>query len=235
MRKKLLYAGLVVFVVGLVLAFVAFQSLGSAVAAPVSNTITLGASPLLGYVQIFLNQSGMVVLTYNASTGVDFYFVNQTAFNKISSASSAGKGVSSTATSLEGSGVYAAYSNLSTGTFPFAASSAHVPYLANATVLSSGNYYALFSNRANRTTQVAVGYLRVTSSQLGATYTTVIFIGVSMLLMVAGIIIALISLFLKPKEAVRTKIAQMDEAAKKEYEELEKKAKGKGGKERKSS
>jgi hypothetical protein len=232
MRKRLLYAGGIVFVVGLILAFIAFTSLGSVTAAPVSNTLTLGAGSPLGYVQIFLNQSGMVVLTYNATTGVDFYFVNQTAFNKISSASAAGKGISSTATSLEGSGVYAAYSNLSVGTFPFAPASLHVPYLANATVLSGGNYYALFSNRANRTSQVLVGYLRITASQLGATYTTVIFIGVSMLLMVAGIIIALVSLFLKPKEAVRSKIAQMDEAARKEYEELEKRA-GTSGKGRK--
>lgn len=222
MRKRLLYAGAIVFAAGLLLALIATASLGSSASAPVSNTVTLGAGSQLGYVQIFLNQSGLVVLTYNATAGVDFYFVNQTAFNKISSAIAAGRGASSTAASLEGSGVYAAYSNLSAGTFPF--TSSHVPYLSNATVLSGGNYYALFNSRANITGQVSVGYIRVTASQLGATYTTVILIGVAMLLMVAGIIIALVSLFLKPKESAKEKIAQMDEEAKKEYEALEKRA-----------
>jgi hypothetical protein len=223
MRKKLLYAGAIVFVVGLVLALVAVQWAIPSGAVPASNALVLGAGSPLSYVRIFLNQSGMVVLTYNATSGVNFYFANQSAFNAISAASASGRSLGSTAAGLEGSGVYAVY-NGSAGTFPF--SSSQVPYLMNATMLSGGNYYALFSSRSNATNHVTVNYLRVTQTQLGSTYMSVILGGVSVLLMIAGIIIAIVSLFLKPKEGARERrVAQMDEAARKEYRELEKRQK----------
>ena len=104
-------------------------------------------------------------------------------------------------------------------------------------MLSGGDYYALFGASASGPSQVAVSYLSVTQSQLSSTYISVILGGASVLLMISGIIIAIVSLFLKPKDGAAREqaVTKADEAAKKEYAELEKRQKAKPKAKRKDS
>ena len=76
MRKNFLYLGILLLILGIILAFASPSfALPSQFSSPSSQIVLVNAS-LLGYVPMQLNQSGLVVLTFNASAPVDFYLAN---------------------------------------------------------------------------------------------------------------------------------------------------------------
>lgn len=231
MRKRLLYFGALMFLAGMASAFMSLLSLSSISAAgtsPEAGRLSLN-SGATGYVAMPLNQSGVLLFSYNSSVGTDFCLANQTAFAAVDGAG--GAGLIGAATALEGKGVYAIYENSTGEFFPYAnTSSAAVVYSANAPAFPEGTYYAVFGNAGNRTATIVTSYLAIPASKLSSvTLSTMAYGGLSILLLGAGIIIALASLFMKEKGAAG-RAARLDEEIEKEYDLMENKnGNGAGG------
>lgn len=232
MRKRLLYIGALLFLIGIASAFMSLLSLQSITPAglsPKSERLTLGANAL-GDVPVVLNQSGVIVLSYNATNGVDFYLANQSAAAALGGAN--GTDARVVAAGLEGRGVYDIYEDSSAGTTPYyaGAGSSSPAYVANLSVFPAGTYHALFSNRGGGNATVLASYAAISAAALNSTaLSTIAYGGISFILLVAGFIIAVASFFMKDRNAAQPE--RLDEEARKEYERIERGgARGKGGK-----
>ncbi|VVB77276.1 Uncharacterised protein [uncultured archaeon] len=219
MRKNLLYLGIILFIIGIVAAMVSMQAAIPSGFAPVAEQLTVGANSLSS-VKLHLNESGMAWIAYNSSGAIDAYIANQSAFDAIEGASSA-SARASVATSLEGKGVYAIYSGSTSGSFPYASSGAASPaYMNLSSAMAAGNYYLAFWNGGNSTAHITATYFLLSSAQMGsAVFDVAIYGGVSFLVAVAGIIIALVSLFIKEKTPAQAE--KIDDEAQKAYEQIE--------------
>ncbi|MCL5239385.1 MAG: hypothetical protein M1286_02855 [Candidatus Marsarchaeota archaeon] len=234
MRKRILYLGLALIVIGVAIAFLSPGiALPSIFPSPVPHNLTV--APLSSrYVAVGLNQSGLTVLTFNSSSPIDFYMTNSTAFSLISASSSANYSPRSEALSLEGNGVYEVYENSSTGVFPYTnfANLSAPSYLENTTFLLPGAYYAFFYNTANRTANVTVDTLPLALSSIRSGESSIgIYVGVAIIVFFIGIGVSLYALFAKDRD--REKQQAMDSDVAKEYERIEgqgRKGKAKGKK-----
>ena len=106
MKKRLFYLGIALVVAALLAFFFAVPELAVPSQlmniTPKSLAITSGSS---AYVPVFLNETGIVTVGYNASSVLSFYLANASAFGSISNSSSQNASVSKLAASLEGRGV----------------------------------------------------------------------------------------------------------------------------------
>ncbi len=189
---------------------------------PQAEQLSLGAGAL-GAVPVSLNQSGLLLLSYNSSGGVDFYVANRSAFAEVSGEN--GTAARVTAMSLEGRGVYAAYENSSSGAFPYPNGAASPSYAANVSALPAGTYYAVFGNRGSGEATIVASYTAIAASSLSSTaVSTMAYGGASFLLLLAGMALAVASLFMKEKASAKAE--RLDEEARLEYDRIEKESGG---------
>ncbi len=225
MRRNFLYLGIILLVSGIALGL---STPGFTLPTQGSNQISVGVivnASALGYLPVRMNQSGLVILTFNSSSAVDFYFANATAFGQISVAQPAIPKARSTAMGLEGNGVYEVYTNSINGAFPYTGFQgvATPVYLLNVSLLQAGTYYGIFANAGNKTAQIAVMAIPISLSTLQSSATSLgVYFGAAFLLFIAGIALIIFSLVSKGGQK---KQDAMDQAAANEYERIEKQEK----------
>jgi hypothetical protein len=222
MIRKFLYLGILLFIFGIVSAFMAASSIIPSQFSPNYRKLTVNSSSM-NYLAFPLNQTGIVELLFNSSSPVDFYFTNATAFSEISSLSSTPSGIRSLATSLEGKGVYEVYKSSIFGAFPYISyGNLTAPdYMFNETALfNASTYYAVFAYSGNASATVQLTFMSIPLSGLkSGLETTGIFGSVAIILILAGLVMAVVSVFMKPKQSGQD---ETDKDAKKEYDEIEK-------------
>lgn len=231
MRKRLLYLGVLMFLVGMAAAFMSvssLQAISPSGASPTVGQLALGSGALRG-VPMQLNQTSILVFSYNSSAEVDFYLANQSAFAAMSAAGANGTSARLIAAGLEGRGIYAIYENASLASFPYASGPVAPVYLSNASTLPAGTYYAVFGSGGGAAS-VVTSYTALGATEFGSSaVSTLAYGGISTLLLAAGFILAVVSLFMKEKNA--GKPDALDEEARREYDLLEKRGgAGKAGK-----
>ncbi len=226
-RKKILYIGLALVVIGIA---VAFLSPGVALPAifpsPVSHNITVMAGAL-GSLPIYLNESGLAILTFNSSAPVDFYLTNSTAFASISAASQTNSSPRLAAIGLEGNGVYELYQSSTSGVFPYT----NLPnvtapaYLLNVSLLQPGTYYALFYNTGNASARVSAALLPLSLSAIQSGETSIgAYFGVAAILFIVGVALSIFAFVSKGKQ--KEVEGTIDADAAREYDRIERKKKG---------
>jgi len=223
MNRKFLYLGILLFVAGIFVSLVSLQTTLSSQFTPTAMHMLLQSNSFK-YVPLSLNQTGIIEILFNASAGIDFYLMNATAFASVSNANALNTSYRNIAVALEGKGAYEIYENSTNGVFPGLKypGVASPTYLSNATqVLEVGTYYAFFSNTKNYSVTADLNTIVLPLSALQSSFSTAgIYGGISILLLLAGIILFVVSFFLKgkPKPAE----GEMDEDVKREYERIEK-------------
>jgi hypothetical protein len=219
----LLYLGVVLFLAGVVAAYMSLSSLQgiSPAATPTARQLALGPGALRG-VPVALNQSSVIFFSYNASARVDFYLANQSAYAAMGGAGANGTGARAAAVGLEGKGIYAVYENVSMASFPYVSGSAAPAYSSNSLTFPAGTYYALFCDRGSGGVNVTASYTALGAAKFdSAAIYTLAYGGISFLLLAVGFIISLAALFMKEKNAGRPD--KLDKEAQREYDLLEKK------------
>ncbi len=213
MKKNFLYIGLGLLALAIILFLLApgialpqqFQN-------PIAQTIAVNGSSL-GFLPVVLNQSGVVILTFNSTSAVDEYFTNLSAFTRIASSKVANSIARNTAVGLEGKGVYEVYENSTSGAYPFTGFQGIVTptYVANTTtVLQAGTYYVIFANNKTSAASISVTSLPISLSKLqSGTSSLGVFLGACALLLIAGLAMIALSFFSKDKQKLQE--AQMDE------------------------
>ena len=227
MRKNFLYLGILLLILGIILAFASPSfALPSQFSSPSSQIVLVNAS-LLGYVPMQLNQSGLVVLTFNASAPVDFYLANTTAFLQINGKSVANSSARSTAIGLEGNGVYEIYQGSTDGTFPFTTvSGTSKPnyIVSNLSTFASGTYYAVFANSGSKTVQIELTALPISLTQLESSTSSLgTYFMVAALVFIIGIGLMVFAFISKGGKA-QTEEAK-DKQAQQEFDKIEGKSK----------
>jgi hypothetical protein len=220
MQRRLLYIGAALFVIGLVLAFAAaivLESVASGAQSPAVGELVLNASSV-AYVPVALNQTGLIVFSYNSTSNIDFYFVNQSAFATIKGSTASGAGV--LARELEGRGVYAVYPSSEESVFPYSGAAGAGGYAANASIMPQGTYYAVLANDGGSSAKVVTGYATIGEAALeSSSISTLALSGMSFLLIVVGILLAIASFFVKAKAPAQQ--SKIDAEAKDEYARIE--------------
>ena len=221
MRKSVLFVGIALLIIGIVIVIVAVPTTLPNTFGSQINQMQLHVGPnAINYVSMYLNNTGLIGVTFNATNPVDFYLVTSVVFNQVS----ASKNASAVAPSLYGNGVYEAYLNATLGVFPPIATNSFLPpaYFANVTQLPAGTYYALFYNGGNRSAEVSTRYISLPASQLQASVSSIGTSagGIGIILCFVGLIVIITALFLKAKP--NPKELNEDAEAQKEYEQIEK-------------
>ncbi|MGA3021126.1 MAG: hypothetical protein ABSD68_04225 [Candidatus Micrarchaeales archaeon] len=223
MIRKFLYLGILLFIFGIVSAFMAISSIiPSQFSTPNYKQLVINSSSMK-YLEFPLNQTGVVEILFNSNSPVNFYFTNATAFGKISALGAAPSSIGSLASSLKGNGVYEIYQNSTSGEFPYISYGNSTPsYVSNETaLLNASTYYAIFTYSGSASANVQLSSMSIPFSALkSGLETTGIYGGIAIVLVLAGIVLIILSIFMKPKQPAQDKI---DEEAKKEYESIEKK------------
>ena len=226
MRKKFLYIGIILFVLGIIVGILSTSlALPSTFSNPIEGQILVNASSL-GYVPITLNQTGIVILFFNSSSPVDLYFANASAFGRISGAGISGGASRNEAINLEGNGVYEVYENSTNGVFPYAYQGFAAPkYLVNSsTVLQSGTYYAIFANGGSGAAAIIARMLPASLTTINSEFQGFALYGAAtIVLVVVGLGMVVLSFFLKNKP--KAEQGGMEEEVKKEYDRIDKKGK----------
>jgi hypothetical protein len=221
MRKRLLYLGVLMFLAGMAVALMSvssLQAISSSGASPTVGQLALNPGALRD-VPVPLNQTSILVFSYNSSAEVDFYLANQSAFAAMDAAGANGTSARRIAAGLEGKGIYAIYENASLASFPYASGPVAPVYLSNASALPAGTYYAVFGSGGAAT--VVTSYTALGAAEFGsAAVSTLAYGGISTLLLAAGFLLAVVSFFMKEKNA--GKPDALDEEARREYDLLEK-------------
>lgn len=230
MKKKFLYVGIILFLIGGAIEVLLAQPLLQyrLSSSPIPMNLSVNASSFR-YASVSMNQTGVVVVTYNSTRSIDFILASSNAFGTLRNAAS-NKNMTDLAAGLEGNGVYEIYLNSSDGMFPYTAQyhgsypqPAYI-YTTNETsagILQGGTYYAIFINDGNATANIVGASLTVPISALQANATPfLIYSSASLLLMIVGVIVIVISFFLK--EGLKGREAKIDEEAEKAYEKIEK-------------
>lgn len=221
MRRNFLYIGIALIIVGIAVGLFSLQSVvPSAFSNATVKTISVN-STALAYLPVYMNQTGLAIVYFNASSPVDFYFANATGFAAMSSAKPAN--VTSAAVGKEGKGVYEVYLNATSGAFPYTLSGLKTPsYVANVTgAMQIGTYYAAFLGLGSGTESVVARSVVVPLSAINSTFSKVaLYGGVTIVIILAGIVLIILSFVMKDKQKQEE---GMDENAKKAYEKIEKK------------
>lgn len=205
MNKRIIIIGIIVIILSFLIGTIALPNalLGIAHFSNQSVSILPAHNSYLPY---FINETGFIVVGYQSSTPLNFYFANASAFLILQNYMNSTLQLSQWATRLQGNGVLESIPNSKVGIFPYSqfSSSNSTPagsyVIANASLLPAGNYYAIFQNLANSSASVNVTSDVSTniSSQGGYIFGIGVLIFV---LFVAGIIIIVYGVIKKPKAA----------------------------------
>ncbi|MDE1873723.1 MAG: hypothetical protein KGI04_01215 [Candidatus Micrarchaeota archaeon] len=229
MKKKFLYIGLALLIVAIAVFVVAPGSvIPGAFPAPIPRSLSVGSGSL-DSIAMTLNQSGIVIVTFNSSANVDLYVANATAFGAIRGAQMSNYSARSAALALEGGGVYEVYEDSGSGAFPYTGyPNVTAPaYLLNISLMPPGTYYAMFYNPGAASANLSVSYLPVSLAQIQSGGSSVLaYLAVSFIIFVAGLGFVIYSFLAKEKA---TEVATIDADAAKEYDRLEKKGRKKRG------
>jgi hypothetical protein len=232
MKKKLLYLGLMLVAVGVGIGLIAPGTvIPSLFPAPSmqSATVVPGAMSSL---PIQINESGLPIIRFSSSSGVDFYLANASAYAAISGAGGGNSSARGTAVGLEGRGVYEIYENATSGAFPFLSYlNVTAPvYILNSSLLQPGTYYMIFRNQGGSTASIAVKAFTVSLSTIQSGEASVgAYLAVAAVVFFAGVGLAIYALIAKDREKAQVAI---DEDVAREYERIEKQGRKKGSKKR---
>ncbi len=223
MRKNILYAGIVLFVLGIAAGLLSIQSVTASQisTSPLVKELIIGPKAV-GYIPVPLTQAGVVLFSYNSSSAVDFYLVNAEVFNGLQT----GAQPRNTIISMEGSGVYEVYENSSSGVFPYSGfvnQSFPTPaYLINfSQAMPADTYYGIFSNYGTDNATVYAKYLPESTATLNSGSLAIGAYGaIAFVLLLGGVLLSLFSLFLPAKEVANN--SEMDDDVKKAYAKLKK-------------
>ncbi|MGC8676113.1 MAG: hypothetical protein ACP5T3_01165 [Candidatus Micrarchaeia archaeon] len=213
MNTRVLAFGVLVLILGMVVAAGSTKSLLPSFSSAVSSHAMNLSPNKVAYVPLTLNATSSMVLAYNASLPVGFVLANGSALASLQHEN--GTGFLATASRLEGKGViYVVYGSL--GMFPYlnfsnASVRAAAPlYSSSDGVLGPGTYYAFFANPANataaisfrseaifETSQYTNETLRIRENSSG--------LAISSILALLGILIIVISIFLPGRKAADQK------------------------------
>lgn len=221
MRRNVFYLGIVLLAVGMAVFFLGLPAeIQSQAIAPSASRLSLNALSL-GYLPVILNQSGAISLTFNATSQVDFFLANASAYARMGMGASAAN-ASAVALSAEGAGVFEIFQDATYGSFPFIATNVTANtllYTAGTNVLPGGDYYAVFANVGNATTVVHLEYRTASVSLLQSRLNSIdIVIGVAVVLLAAGFLLVIASFMLQPK-GLQQEV--MDDAAKRAYDAID--------------
>lgn len=211
MDKKLLGIGIVLLLVGGLLAFASSQATQAALPNP-NNTQTDRAilgNYSVGYIPLQINQTSIVDLEYTSVNATDFFIANQSAYQELlpfidqngSSTFNDLSNASGRAQSLEGNGILIAYINQTKGAYPYDPSFAGILPQPNYTsqssgVLGPGTYYAIFANSEGSPNLVLYSVLARPVSTVGIAETSSAGLGViGDILVLAGFVLAIYALF----------------------------------------
>lgn len=218
MRKKFLYLGILLVIVGIIVAFASPGfALPSQFTNPISQMLTINAS-MLGYMPLQLNESGLVVMMFNASAPVDFYLANTAAFLQIENKSVANSSARSEAVGLEGNGVYELYEGSGNGIFPYTtlAGITKPNYLQNVSTLKSGTYYAVFANSGSQNALIQLTMLPVSTAQLQSSTSSLgIYFGAAFVVFIVGVGLIIFSFLSK---GGKNKDDEMDKQVAEQYD-----------------
>lgn len=220
MRRSVLFVGIALLIIGIVVVILAVPTtLPNTFGSQINQMQLHVGSNATNYVSVYLNNTGLIGVTFNATSPVDFYLVTGVVFNQVSTS----KNISAVAKSLYGNGVYEAYINATAGVFPPLTTASLLPpaYAANTTRLPAGTYYALFYNSGNRSANVSARYISLPASQLQASVRSIGTSagGMGIILCFVGVIVIIAAVFLKAKPNPN----ELSEEAEvqKEYERIE--------------
>ncbi|MEM3241024.1 MAG: hypothetical protein QXV13_01025 [Candidatus Micrarchaeaceae archaeon] len=230
MNFRVLLLGLLLFVVGIVIAAGSVSSTLPSFSSVSAIHVLNVSGGSTSYVLIQLNDTGGFSLSYNSSVPVVFVLANSSAFNRITFNSTA---ITLAAESLEGKGVFE-LANGSVGIFPYENLTASnittrfpVPkYAESESLFSPGAYYAIFSNTGNSTAHILVKSAIITAMTVSSNEITQLsrsssYIIISSILMLLGILLIVISLFMHGRESPK-KTAESEEEINKLYSRVEK-------------
>ncbi|MDE1870534.1 MAG: hypothetical protein KGH71_06205, partial [Candidatus Micrarchaeota archaeon] len=160
------------------------------------------------YVQLFLNQTGFIVVGYQSGARLNFYFANASGFNILKGYMNSTITLSQWATRLQGNGVLESIPNSTVGIYPYSqfAQPNSVPSgaysMKNVTLLPAGNYYAIFQNLGSSTARVNV--TTDVSTNISSKGAYIFGIGIVIfIIFLAGIILIVYGIIKKPKAAAQ--------------------------------
>jgi hypothetical protein len=235
MKKKLLYLGLMLVAVGVGIGLIAPGTvIPSLFPAPSmqSATVAQGAMSSLPIQINESDESGLPIIRFSSSSGVDFYLANASAYAAISGAGGGNSSARSTAVGLEGRGVYEIYENATSGAFPFLSylNVTAPAYILNSSLLQPGTYYMIFRNQGSSTANIAVKAFTVSLSKVESGEASVgAYLTVAAVVFFAGVGLAIYALIAKDREKAQVAI---DEDVAREYERIEKQGRKKRSKKR---
>ncbi len=165
------------------------------------------------YLQLNVTNSSLVIVTYRASAGVDFYFANETGFGLMRPYLNSSANLTGEASKLYGSGILLAYINSSSGTFPYNAlepsASAPAFHVNNTLTVMAGNYYAMIVNARNSTVNISMVSDVTPNPERSVASLSVAGIGV-LAIFVFGIAVLIYGIMQKPpkKEPLKSAVTQ---------------------------
>ncbi len=218
MDRRLFGLGLLLLIIGIVLAYASVQSIFSSIPNYISATQNIAVQPKSDFfVPIAIGNESILQIVYNSSLPVNFYLMNSTARNSLPKINATLIG---NATYLQGNGLIYEIRNSTHGIFPYLANislSQKPAYWNNQTLVASGTYYIVFQNYENKTNTVFYTILNRSVSSLASSEESYSYGNIAMnisstLAVIAGIILMFYGLFMKPKK--------VEEEEKKEVERL---------------
>ncbi|MEM3178200.1 MAG: hypothetical protein QXT36_03390 [Candidatus Micrarchaeaceae archaeon] len=193
MNKKILYIGIILFVLGIAISF----ALPSAIS---PNVEKISIEPFdYAYEPITINNTGTaLIIDYLSSNLTNFYFANSSGFAALKNLMVANHSILSEAKQLLGNGVIEIIPNSTSGAFP-SASALNTTNKTSISSMAPGTYYLIYENLNNKTIQLDYTYEALS----GASELSIFSAGIaSFILFVAGIIIIILAFIIKPKAQV---------------------------------
>ncbi len=224
MNRRLFGLGLLLFIFGVVLAYISAQSVFSSIPGYISASQSIAVQPNAAFViPISINNFSILQAAYNSSLPVDFYLMNSTAYSALMP--TAGNTLIRNAKDFDGRGVLFVINDSNRGTFPYVANltlSQKPFYWNNQTILGNGTYYVVFQNYNNKTNMVFYTILNrsissISESERNLSYGNILSNIFGTLFFIIGIILMFYGFFMKG----RKEEAAQEEEAKKIYGEAD--------------
>ncbi|MDE1869502.1 MAG: hypothetical protein KGH71_00765 [Candidatus Micrarchaeota archaeon] len=212
MNKRIILIGIIVMVASFVIGAIALPNALMGISNFSNQSISLLPAHNT-YLPYFINETGFIVLGYQSSQNLNFYFANASAFLILQNYMNSTLTLSQWATRLQGNGVLESIPNSKIGIFPYSqfSSSNAAPQgsyiVENASILPAGNYYAIFQNTGNSSATVNV--TSNVSTNISSKGGYIFGIGILIfVLFVAGIIIIVYGIVKRPKIAPEQETSQ---------------------------
>ncbi len=234
MDKRLMLLGIMMIISGFLITGLSYNP--SSYISSSSQTVSLAPNALV-YSAVKLNATGFISIVYSSSPSpINFYLMNQSAFSAIRPYIDSEYLPASTVRSLEGKGLLFEVDNSTSGIFPYNISYNSIGYKApsylsgNSLILQGGIYYLVYQNPGAGYSNTTYKYVVPAAGLLpgnGSSPSGISLTGTfSALLVLAGVVLAVLSLIRSGKEGKSS--AETDEKIARIYMHIEKKRRNYG-------